>query len=65
MPLLGKIEVDGLGPSTPPAEAAEALYREAMSAWRNGHVEDSEVMLRMARDCALISFVTTYSQVNR
>jgi hypothetical protein len=57
MPLNDRVEVDGLGPSTPPAEAAAALYREAMSAWRNGHVEDSEIMLRMARDCALIHFV--------
>jgi len=65
MPLGERTEVDGLGPGTHPADAADALYREAMAAWRNGHVEDSETMLRMAGNCALVSLMSTYNTVNR
>lgn len=51
------MDTEQMGPATPPREAARALYREALLAWRIGDHDGFKEYLGLARDCALISQV--------
>jgi len=52
------VDTEKMGPATPPHEAATALYREAMVAWRNGDQEGFEKFLDLASKCSLVSLAT-------
>jgi hypothetical protein len=52
------MDTERMGPATTPHEAATALYREAMVAWRNGDQDGFEKFLDLASKCALVCLAT-------
>ena len=48
------MDIEPIGPTTSPTEAAMTLYKEAAQAWRNGDREGAVTLFHLASDCALV-----------